>query len=159
MKNIAIFWFRRDLRLNDNKGLFFALSENENVLPIFIFDPEILSQLQKNDPRVQFIFETIGGLNILLAKKGKRIHLFHEKPISIFEKLLKKYAITIVYTNHDYEPYALKRDLEVATFLKKNNIAFKTYKDQVIFEKNEIVKADSNPYLVYTPYKLSLIHI
>lgn len=150
---IAVFWFRRDLRLEDNVGLYSALSENTNVLPIFIFDPEILDHLPKNDARVQFIHETLTAINSTLQKQEKAIHIYHDSPLSVFEKLSEKHQITSVYTNHDYEPYALERDKEIAAFLDSKNISFKTYKDQVIFEKSEITKADGNPYLVYTPYK------
>ena len=152
-RDIAVFWFRRDLRLEDNVGLYFALSENTNVLPIFIFDPEILEHLPKNDARVQFIFETLEKLNSELKEINKGIEIFHDSPHKVFNTLIKTYKINKVYTNHDYEPYALERDDNIKSFLASKNIEFKTYKDQVIFERNEVVKADGNPYLVYTPYK------
>ena len=150
---IAVFWFRRDLRIEDNVGLYFALSENKNVLPIFIFDPEILEQLPKNDARVQFIYETLSALNSVLHKQGKAISIYHDLPLNVFKQLSQTHKITSIYTNHDYEPYALARDKEISDFLNSKKISFKTYKDQVIFEKGEITKADGNPYLVYTPYK------
>ena len=150
---IAVFWFRRDLRLEDNAGLFFALSENKNVLPIFIFDPEILESLPKNDARVQFIYNTLTKINNRLLEQKKSIQIFHDSPNKVFHQLSEQFNINTVYTNHDYEPYALERDKTIASFLSSKNIEFKTYKDQVIFEKSEIVKADGNPYLVYTPYK------
>jgi len=152
-EKIAVFWFRRDLRLEDNAGLFFALSENKNVLPIFIFDPEILESLPKNDARVQFIYNTLTKINNRLLEQKKSIQIFHDSPNKVFHQLNKQFNINTVYTNHDYEPYALERDKTIASFLSSKNIEFKTYKDQVIFEKSEIVKADGNPYLVYTPYK------
>lgn len=150
---IAVFWFRRDLRLEDNVGLYFALSENKNVLPIFIFDSEILDQLPKNDSRVQFIHQTLISINISLKKLGKAIHIFYDLPLNVFKHLSDKHQLTTVYTNHDYEPYALERDNQITDFLKSKKISFKTFKDQVIFEKDEITKADGKPYLVYTPYK------
>ena len=152
-EKIAVFWFRRDLRLEDNAGLFFALSENKNVLPIFIFDPEILESLPKNDARVQFIYSTLTKINNRLLEQKKSIQIFHDSPNKVFHQLSEQFNINTVYTNHDYEPYALERDKTIASFLSSKNIEFKTYKDQVIFEKSEIVKADGNPYLVYTPYK------
>lgn len=152
-EKIAVFWFRRDLRLEDNAGLFFALSENKNVLPIFIFDPEILESLPKNDARVQFIYNTLTKINNRLLEQKKSIQIFHDSPNKVFHQLSEQFNINTVYTNHDYEPYALERDKTIASFLSSKNIEFKTYKDQVIFEKSEIVKADGNPYLVYTPYK------
>ena len=150
---IAIFWFRRDLRLNDNKGLFYALSENENVLPIFIFDKEILNKLPKSDSRVSFIHESLEGIRTELHKQQRELSIYYGSPKSIFKNLIDNYSITKVYTNRDYEPYAQKRDEEISELLASYNIEFKTYKDQVFFEKNDIVKADGTPYVVYTPYK------
>ena len=150
---INIFWFRRDLRLEDNHGLFEALKGKHNVLPIFIFDSEILEKLPKTDARVSFIHETLQTINTKLKDKYKSgIALFYGKPIDIYKQIIKNHNVETVYTNHDYEPYAKTRDNEIKTFLNENNIAFKTFKDQVIFEKDEVVKSDGLPYLVYTPY-------
>ncbi|WP_158838643.1 cryptochrome/photolyase family protein [Polaribacter sp. L3A8] len=148
----TIFWFRRDLRLDDNCGLFHALKSGKKVLPIFIFDKEILSKLQKNDSRVSFIYQEIKKINLQLLEIGSALEVYYGKTIDIYNSLSEKYAIETVYTNHDYEPYAIKRDLEVKQLLTSKNINFKTYKDQVIFERNEIVKKDGTPYKVYTPY-------
>ncbi len=150
---IAVFWFRRDLRLSDNTGLFFALSENKNVLPIFIFDEEILDKLPKDDSRVTFIHESLEKIRTELHKNKRELSIYHGTPKAIFKDLIKNYSITKVYTNRDYEPYAQIRDEEIQTLLTSKNIEFETYKDQVFFEKNEIVKGDGNPYVVYTPYK------
>ncbi|WP_027136645.1 cryptochrome/photolyase family protein [Gaetbulibacter saemankumensis] len=150
---INLFWFRRDLRLHDNHGLYEALSGNFPVLPIFIFDTEILNDLPKDDARVSFIFKNIQNINTTLNKNHKSgIALYFGNPLSIYKKLIKTYQINTVYTNHDYEPYATNRDQEIQSFLTKNNIEFKTFKDQVIFEKDEILKQDGTPYVVYTPY-------
>ncbi|MFB9057719.1 cryptochrome/photolyase family protein [Mariniflexile ostreae] len=150
---INIFWFRRDLRLTDNKGLFEALKGQIKVLPIFIFDSEILEMLPKDDPRVSFIYETLEEINIILQEDyGSSIQIYFGTPLEVYHQLNTHYKIETVYTNHDYEPYARQRDAEIKTFLEQNNIAFKTYKDQVIFEKDDIVKSDGTPYLVYTPY-------
>lgn len=149
---MTIFWFRRDLRLEDNVGLFHSLIENEKVLPIFIFDNTILSQLEKIDSRVSFIHELLENIQKKFNAHGKSLAVFHGNPKEIFEKLVNENKINSVYTNHDYEPYARKRDKELNDFFKLNGIAFKTCKDQVIFEKSEIVKDDGNPYVVYTPY-------
>ena len=152
-KPINIFWFRRDLRLEDNHGLFEALNGPHKVLPIFIFDSEILEKLPKQDARVTFIYETLQTLNSKLEKEhDSGIAIYYGKPITIFKQLVEKYAIETIYTNHDYEPYARARDTEIKTFLDKQDVAFKTYKDQVIFEKDDVVKSDGTPYLVYTPY-------
>jgi deoxyribodipyrimidine photo-lyase len=149
---MIIFWFRRDLRLDDNIGLFLALNSNQEVLPIFIFDEAILSQLPKDDARVTFIYERLTTIQQELKKLEKSLAVFVGKPIEIFEKLIRENKINAVFTNHDYEPYARKRDKEVYQLFKEHNIAFKTSKDHVIFEKNEVVKDDGNPYVVYTPY-------
>lgn len=152
-KEISIFWFRRDLRLNDNAGLFSALSENNNVLPIFIFDEAILNRLSKNDARVSFIHESLEAMRTELHKHQRELSIYHGNPKEVFQNLIENHTITKVYTNRDYEPYATKRDEEIERLLATNNIEFNTYKDQVFFEKNEITKADGNPYVVYTPYK------
>lgn len=149
---MTIFWFRRDLRLEDNVGLFHSLFENDEVLPIFIFDKTILSQLEKNDARVTFIQDLLNKIQENLIKKEKSLAVFCGTPKEIFEKLIRENKIHSVYTNHDYEPYARKRDKEMNDFFKANNISFKTCKDQVIFEKSEVVKDDGSPYVVYTPY-------
>ncbi|NHN24458.1 deoxyribodipyrimidine photo-lyase [Flavobacterium jejuense] len=147
-----IFWFRRDLRLQDNAGLFHALNSLEKVLPIFIFDPSILNELEKDDARVSFIHEQLVNINTEIERKGKSLAIFIGKPKTIFEKLIKENEISSVFTNHDYEPYARKRDKEVYQIFKENDITFKTSKDQVIFEKSEVVKDDGSPYVVYTPF-------
>ncbi|MGB5436750.1 MAG: deoxyribodipyrimidine photo-lyase, partial [Maribacter sp.] len=155
MKNkVSIFWFRRDLRLADNKGLTHALRQSSRVLPIFIFDTEILSQLPKNDARVTFIHESLGGINKVLKEKYESsLGMYHGEPMEIFKTLVQDFDIDSVYTNHDYEPYAIHRDGQIKEFLVGKNIPMNTYKDQVIFEKDEIVKSDGDPYVVYTPYK------
>ncbi|WP_298780359.1 deoxyribodipyrimidine photo-lyase [uncultured Polaribacter sp.] len=151
-KSINVFWFRRDLRLDDNCGLFHALNSSKKVLPIFIFDEEILERLPKDDARVTFIHQELKKIQNQLLKIDSSINVFIGKPLDIFNQLSEKYNIEIVFTNHDYEPFAIKRDLEIKDFLASKNINFKTYKDQVIFERNEIVKKDGTPYKVYTPY-------
>jgi deoxyribodipyrimidine photo-lyase len=147
-----IFWFRRDLRLDDNVGLFHALNSNDVVLPIFIFDDAILSQLPKDDHRVNFIHDLLSKIQVVLESKGKSLAIFHGKPIDVFQKIISENKIKSIYTNHDYEPYARKRDKELNEIFKINNIEFKTCKDQVIFEKSEVTKDDGLPYVVYTPY-------
>ena len=147
-----IFWFRRDLRLDDNVGLFHALNSSEEVLPIFLFDDTILSQLPKNDARVTFIHQQLEHMQNQLQAVGKSLAIFHGKPIEVFRKLITENQIKTVFTNHDYEPYARKRDLELHHVFKDNDIEFKTSKDQVVFEKSDVVKDDGTPYVVYTPY-------
>lgn len=147
-----IFWFRRDLRLDDNRALFEALS-NAATLPVFIFDKNILSELPKDDARVTFISALLDNIQAILKQNHKSLAVFHDDPIHVFKKLVAENAeINAVYTNHDYEPYAQRRDAEVGAFLKSKNIAFHTFKDQVIFEKEEVIKEDGKPYVVFTPY-------
>ncbi|MFY7743006.1 MAG: cryptochrome/photolyase family protein [Flavobacterium sp.] len=149
---MTIFWFRRDLRLDDNIGLYHALTSGDEVLPIFIFDKAILSQLPKDDARVTFIHDRLTTIQHQLKEIGKSLAVFHGNPIEIFEKLIREQKINSVYINHDYEPYSRKRDKEIYQLFKEHAIEFKTSKDQVIFEKSEVVKDDGLPYVVYTPY-------
>ena len=150
---ISVFWFRRDLRLDDNHGLYKALSESEQLLPIFIFDENILNDLEnKEDARVSFIYQALQKLHKQLQSYHSGLSIFHGDPLSIFKKLNKNYDISCVYCNRDYEPYARQRDENVHDYLKSKNIQFKGYKDQVIFEKAEVVKDDGKPYTVFTPY-------
>ena len=151
MKPNAIFWFRRDLRLEDNHGLFEVLKNYKNVLPIFIFDPEILEKLPKDDARVNFIYNQLKDLNDSLDTNQK-INTYYDRPSQVFNQLISEFPIEAVYTNHDYEPYAIARDKTVSDILSQKNIAFKSFKDQVIFERNEVTKDDGLPYKVYTPY-------
>lgn len=150
---INIFWFRRDLRLNDNCGLFQALTSSNPVLPIFIFDTDILDKLEdKKDRRVEYIHNVLGEIQNDLSKISSSILVLHGKPVDVLKQLTNQYNIEKVYANHDYEPDAIKRDKEVKGFLKSKGIEFNTYKDQVIFEKNEITKNSGLSYTVYTPY-------
>lgn len=152
-EKLSVFWFRRDLRLDDNVGFLEALKSGKPVLPIFIFDTEILDKLPEDDPRLSFIYSELQRMRKQLQKEhDSSIAMYHGKPKEIFEKLIKDYKIAEVFTNHDYESYARERDGEVAKMLSDENIKFHTFKDQVIFEKNEVVKKDGNPYVVYTPY-------
>ena len=153
MNKINIFWFRRDLRLYDNHGLSKATHDNLKVIPIFIFDTTITSLLASNDRRINFIYDNLLEIDSELNKKYKsNLNVFQGKPYDIFKNLIQNYSIKNVYTNNDYEPYAINRDESIKELLSYNGINFKSYKDQVIFEKNEIVKDDGNPYVVYTPF-------
>ncbi|MDW5287502.1 deoxyribodipyrimidine photo-lyase [Formosa sp. PL04] len=149
----TLFWFRRDLRLTDNTGLFEALKSNTNVLPIFIFDEHILDELEADDARVEFIHKSLKDINAELHTFASSILCLKGKPIEVWKKLINDYTIESVYTNTDYEPYAKSRDAEVEALLSENNITFHPFKDQVIFEPHEVLKQDGNPYTVYTPYK------
>jgi len=150
---VNIFWFRRDLRLDDNVGFYNALKSEHPVLPIFIFDEEILKKLPKDDARITFIYETLQKMRTKLKdKNNSSIAMFHGEPAIVYKNLLEKYNIDTVFTNRDYEPYAKYRDDKIQQLLNDNTIKFKTFKDQVIFEQNEVTKKDGLPYVVYTPY-------
>ena len=151
-ENFSVFWFRRDLRLDDNLGLNAALSSGLKVIPIFIFDTEIINKLEKNDLRIKMIHAALVKLNDAMLGNRCNVGMYLGNPKAVFESLLKKYKIKSVYTNRDYEPYALERDKSIKSFLEKKNVTYKSFKDQVIFEKDEVVKDDGNPYKVYTPY-------
>lgn len=151
-KRCALFWFRRDLRLEDNHGLFAALQGDDPVLPIFIFDTHILQRLPKDDARVTFIYDRVSQLQKTCREQGSDLLMLHGKPEEVFPTVLETYDVSKVYTNHDYEPDARVRDQKIATLLKGKNIALCTFKDQVLFEKGEILKKDGTPYTVYTPY-------
>jgi deoxyribodipyrimidine photo-lyase len=145
----TIFWFRRDLRLQDNAGLYVALKGNKNVMPLFIFDTEILDRLEdKSDRRVEFIHHSLQLVKSELEKIGSSLLILHGNPITIFDELQPK----AVFTNHDYEPYAIDRDAKVKKILELKGATFKTFKDQVIFEKDEVTKDDGKPYTIFTPY-------
>jgi deoxyribodipyrimidine photo-lyase len=154
MRNeLNIFWFRRDLRLKDNAGLYHALKAGLPVLPIFIFDKNILDKLpQRDDARVSFLHHTISDLQKELNALGSNLFVFYGQPLDIWQQLTEQHHINTVFTNHDYEPYALQRDGIVKNHLQSKNIAFKTYKDHVIFERDEVTKDDGLPYTVFTPY-------
>ena len=154
MKNLVnIIWFRRDLRLTDNAALYHALKSGNPVVPIFIFDTEILNQLDdKSDRRVAFIHAALTEMQQYLVQLGSSLEVYYGTPLTIFKTLSEKYPVGKVFTNHDYEPYAQERDEQVRLFLQSKSIGFETYKDQVIFEKVEVVKDDGKPYTIFTPY-------
>lgn len=156
MEPITIFWFRRDLRLEDNAGLYHALKNGKAVLPLFIFDTTILDKLdQPADARVEFIHQEVTRLHQELEALGSTLIVRHGEPLEIWKNILDEFEAHSVYTNRDYEPSAKKRDEEVAQLLAEKDISFNTYKDQVIFEKREVTKADGDPYVVFTPYSRS----
>lgn len=151
-KKPVLFWFRRDLRLEDNAGFYHALKSGSPVLPIFIFDKEILEKLPSKDARVLFIYKEVLSLKKQLEELGSSLVIEYGTPKEVHQNLQKKYTPVAVYTNRDYEPYAQQRDKDLYDFYQANGVAFKGYKDQVIFEKNEVLKNDGKPYTVFTPY-------
>ncbi|MFW5777845.1 MAG: cryptochrome/photolyase family protein [Bacteroidota bacterium] len=153
MDKHTIFWFRRDLRLYDNKGFYHALKDSGNVIPVFIFDTDIIDSLPKNDARVEFIHRSLEKINKQLEENQGQIYIFQGKPVEIFQKLIKDINIKAVYSNKDHEPYGINRDQEIADFLASKDIPFRSYLDHLLFEKEEVLKKDGNPYTVFTPYK------
>lgn len=155
-----VFWFRRDLRLYDNAGLYHALKSGYPVIPIFIFDKDILDKLEdRNDARVTFIYEAIIQLDHELKKLGSSLIVLYNTPENAFKQIITLYPnIKKVYANHDYESYARKRDAEISQLLTSKGIDFLTFKDQCIMEKDEVIKDDGRPYTVFTPYKNKWMH-
>ncbi|RYG40751.1 MAG: deoxyribodipyrimidine photo-lyase, partial [Chitinophagaceae bacterium] len=150
---VNICWFRRDLRLDDNAAFYRALKDTNPVVPLFIFDTHILDELEdRTDQRVEFIREALIHMQESLEKKGSTLDVRYGTPEEIFHALLKEYAVEKVFANHDYEPYARERDQQIAKLLESSGVSFHTFKDQVIFEKAEVMKDDGTPYSIFTPY-------
>ncbi len=150
---INIFWFRRDLRLSDNAALYHALKSGKSVVPIFIFDKNILERLEdKTDKRVAFILDALKEIQQQLKAIGSSLQVYFSTPKEVFTSLLKEHTIEKVFANHDYEQYAIDRDNQIAELLTLQGASFHSFKDQVIFEKSEVIKDDGTPYTVFTPY-------
>ena len=152
-KAVNVCWLRRDLRLFDNAALYHALQSGKPVLVFFIFDSDILDKLSdKKDKRVNFIYRQLEKLNEQLQQYGSSLTVKYGVPKKAFLELLKEYRVQEVFTNRDYEPYAIARDKEIEALLQEKNVRFQTFKDQVMFEKEEVLKSDGTPYTVFTPY-------
>lgn len=152
-EKVAVFWFRRDLRLEDNKGLSEALNTGLPVLPLFIFDSNIIDELPQNDARITLIYKRLKVIHKELQSHGSSLVCKKGNPINVWKELLTTYTISKVFCNEDYEPYAINRDRDINELLSSHQIEFFQFKDQVIFAKNDILKNDGKPYTVYTPYK------
>ena len=152
-EKVSIFWFRRDLRVEDNHGLYEALNSSFPVLPIFIFDTNIIDELEFDDPRISFIHEQLVKLNELFKVYSSGLYIVKDSPRNAIAKIIDEYDVQGVYFNEDYEPYAKQRDAEIQYFVANHGIKYKAFKDHVIHAKNEVLKADETPYTVYTPYK------
>lgn len=156
---VSIFWFRRDLRLHDNKGLYYALRSSENVLPLFILDTEILDKLPAGDHRVDFIHHVLGELDQALRETGSGLLIKQGKPLAVFQELLDHYNIESVFCNSDHEPYGLERDQQVRLFLDAHHIPLLSSVDHLIMEKNDVLKSSGFPYKVFTPYSRQWKHV
>lgn len=153
LSEVNIFWFRRDLRLEDQAGLYHALKKGLPVVPVFIFDRNILDELEDpNDRRVAFIHDALNEIQKQLLIAGSTLDVRYGFPEEVWKQILKDYKVRNVFVNHDYEPYARERDQEISELLRENGISFHSYKDQVIFEKDQVIKDDGSPYTVFTPY-------
>ena len=152
-KPISVFWFRRDLRLQDNTALYHALKQGHPVLPIFIFDIDIVEVLPEDDPRVNFIYDTLADIDKELKSFGSSLLILKGKVDEVWQSLCRDYTISDVFFNRDYEPYARQRDAGIEKQLTGAGIMVHSFKDQVVFEPHEVLKADGNPYTVFTPYK------
>ncbi|MBD0400675.1 deoxyribodipyrimidine photo-lyase [Flammeovirga sp. EKP202] len=152
-KDISIFWYRRDLRLFDNAALSHALKNEAPTLLLFIFDTDIINELDRDDARISFIYDQLNKINKQLNKVNSGLLVKMGKPLEVYKELDNEFNIKGIYTNEDYEPYAIKRDQEIGGYFNEINIPFHLFKDQVIFAKNEVLKKDGKPYTVFTPFK------
>ncbi len=153
MKPVNFFWHRRDLRVEDNHGLYEALRADEPTVPVFIFDRNILDRLEdRDDARVTFIHQELQRVKAAYEAAGGSILIGYGKPEEVWAKWLGEYSVTKVCTNEDYEPYARERDAAIARLCNRHGTSFQAFKDHVIFEKDEVVKDNGSPYVVYTPY-------
>lgn len=153
MEETVLFWFRRDLRMDDNHGLYKALKSGYKVIPIFVFDPHILGQFEDKDNRqVDYIINAVFQLKNQLVELNSDLKIFYDAPENVFNELLKTYNIKAVYANEDFEPSTIKRDLDIADFLKSKNVNFRLFNDHVVFAPGTILKSDQTPYVVFTPF-------
>ncbi|HMN68683.1 MAG TPA: deoxyribodipyrimidine photo-lyase [Bdellovibrionales bacterium] len=150
--SVTVFWFRRDLRLEDNRGLEKALVQGRPVVPVFIFDSDILKSLSGRDARVEFIHGTLRDLDERLKKFGSALQVYFDTPENAWREILKRFRVEAIHLNEDYEPYALKRDRKIADLASSKGVSFEEHKDQVLFAKSEIAKDDGRPYRMFTPY-------
>lgn len=148
-----IFWFRRDLRLDDNEGLYHALMAGTPVLPVFIFDTGITGELEKDDARISFIYSTLQDMHRKLNKKGSGMLILKGEPLTVLRSLTDNYPVKNIYVNRDYEPYGLDRDQKIKKMFSAKGISLISFKDHLIFEPGEVLKPDGTPYTVFTPFK------
>lgn len=153
MFELTLFWFRRDLRYHDNRGFYEALKQSRRVLPLFIFDKHILDELEsKRDMRINFIYRQLQALDAHFRRYGSGLVVKYGTPEAVLRDLLQQFPVQAIFTNRDYEPYATARDKKIELLAKQANVAFRSFKDQVVFEQNEVLKGDGTPYTVFTPY-------
>ncbi|MFA9273319.1 MAG: deoxyribodipyrimidine photo-lyase, partial [Candidatus Aquirickettsiella gammari] len=149
----SLVWFRRDLRHFDNAALYQALKQSNSCYCVFIFDKVILQGLPKRDRRVQFIHQSIQELRTELQALGTHLIVRYGDPIEEIPRLAAELQINAVFVNRDYEPAAIQRDQSVQQHLLSFNCDFIDCKDQVIFDKDEVLSLAGKPFSVFTPYK------
>lgn len=154
-KRNALFWFRRDLRINDNAGLFYALKECDNVAPIFIFDKTILDELPTQDKRVEFLWKSVDALKSQLEEVNSDIIVKYGYSETEVVLLAEKFKVDAVYCNEDYEPKTRQRDASIEEQLGNLGIEFKTYKDTVIFSPKDLLNCANQAYTNFSYYKLA----
>ncbi len=151
--SVSIFWFRRDLRLEDNAGLYAAAKSGYPVLPVFIFDKNIIDELAYDDARISFIYSTLADINKKLIRYGSSLLVLKGDPLASFQSLVSDYNVKELHFNRDYEPYAISRDDKIRKYLGDKGVECHSHKDQVVYEKGEVLKPDNAPYTVFTPYR------
>ena len=152
MKRVA-FWFRRDLRIEDNCALQHAINSGAEIIPVFIFDSNIIDELPKNDSRITFIYQQLTKLNTIFQDMGGGMTVHIGDPVKIWSDLIDKYDLDGLFYNRDYEPYARERDKQVYELFNNKKLEVHSFKDHVIFEPQQVLKDDGSPYTVFTPYK------
>jgi deoxyribodipyrimidine photo-lyase len=149
----ALVWLRRDLRLTDHAALYHALRHHTCVYVVFVFDRDILDPLPRQDRRVEFIRESLVELDTGLRQHGGALMVLHGQPRACIPALARELDVSAIYSNRDYEPTAVLRDRDVAQTLAQDGIGFHCFKDQVIFECDEVLTQAGKPFTVFTPYK------
>jgi len=153
----GLMWFRRDLRCEDNAALYHALKSCGQIWCVFVLDRDILDGLPRADRRVEFIRETLVALDTelkaLAGNEAAGLIVRHASAAAEIPRLAHELGVQAVFSNHDYEPQAIARDAGVFGALADEGVAFRTYKDQVIFERDEVLTQTGKPYGVFTPYK------
>ncbi len=156
--NTGLVWLRRDLRLHDHHALRMALKACKQVWVAFVFDTDILSHLLDRgltkDRRIDFIWQSLQEINTELQSKGGGLIVRHGKAVDIIPQLATELGVQAVYTNKDYEPAAIERDRLVSLALEAKDIAFHGYKDQVIFEHQQVLTGQGGVFSVFTPFKM-----
>ncbi len=153
MEEIAVFWFRRDLRIDDNLGLYQALKSGFKVLPVYIFDPEIWSRYTDVDNRqLHFIRNAVYQLKQELIDLNSDLLVFEDLPPVVFQNLINEYNVKMVFANEEFDPFSIQRDRKISEFLNSNGITLNLFTDHLIHKPGVILKPDRSPYTIFTPF-------